>query len=305
MLQENIIIGQRIENFHLEYWNGKQWSTFAEATTIGYKRLLRFPEVTARRLKIVIDECRTEPTLSSFGIFEAPPEVRFEPEGCAFSDSINFKLASDTKNVTFFYTLDGSIPDGNSLRYTGDILLNKTTTVTAIAISANGKKSIPIKANYNKAKYSIKLKTIYSPKYTGGGNYALVDGVFGSTNFNDGRWQGYHGSDINIIIDLGEVKRIKNITARFLHNINAYIFLPKDVEFSVSNDGDNFVMMNKLINDTPQNDNNLFIKTFEYKPENISGRFIHFKAANIGTCPPWHPGAGDKAWLFADEITVE
>jgi hexosaminidase len=33
-------------------------------------------------------------------------------------------------------------------------------------------------------------------------------------------------------------------------------------------------------------------------------RFVRFGARNIGTCPPWHPGAGGKAWLFVDELIV-
>ena len=28
-------------------------------------------------------------------------------------------------------------------------------------------------------------------------------------------------------------------------------------------------------------------------------------AENRGRCPDWHPGAGEKAWIFADEITIE
>ena len=28
-------------------------------------------------------------------------------------------------------------------------------------------------------------------------------------------------------------------------------------------------------------------------------------ATNIKTCPPWHAGAGGKAWMFTDEIIVE
>ena len=34
-------------------------------------------------------------------------------------------------------------------------------------------------------------------------------------------------------------------------------------------------------------------------------RYVRIVARNVGTCPPWHPGAGGKAWLFVDEIIVE
>jgi hypothetical protein len=28
------------------------------------------------------------------------------------------------------------------------------------------------------------------------------------------------------------------------------------------------------------------------------------EAIDIGVCPEWHPGKGQKAWIFADEILV-
>jgi len=28
-------------------------------------------------------------------------------------------------------------------------------------------------------------------------------------------------------------------------------------------------------------------------------------AKNIKTLPDWHPGAGEKAWIFVDEVIVE
>ena len=73
MLKENIRLGQRIEEFSLRAWNGKDWVTFASGTTIGYKRLLRFSGVTARRVRLVISRSRSEPTLAAFGLFRSRP----------------------------------------------------------------------------------------------------------------------------------------------------------------------------------------------------------------------------------------
>lgn len=73
MLQENIAVGQRIEAFRLEAWDGIRWKEFAGGTTVGYKRLLRFPVVTSNRVRLVIEQSRTSPTLSSFGLFKSPP----------------------------------------------------------------------------------------------------------------------------------------------------------------------------------------------------------------------------------------
>ncbi|MDH4272658.1 MAG: alpha-L-fucosidase [Candidatus Aminicenantes bacterium] len=70
LLQEDIRFGQRVEEFALAAWDGNSWRPFAAGTTIGYKRLLRFPEVVTDRLRLTIIKSRTSPTLSSFGLFK-------------------------------------------------------------------------------------------------------------------------------------------------------------------------------------------------------------------------------------------
>ncbi len=72
MLMENIKVGQRVEQFTLEIWNGQQWQEIAQSTVIGYKRLLRFSEVTTQKVRIRILQSRLCPTLSEFGLYLEP-----------------------------------------------------------------------------------------------------------------------------------------------------------------------------------------------------------------------------------------
>ena len=72
-LAEYIKIGQRVEEFTLEAWDGKSWKEFAGGTTIGYKRLLRFNDVTARKVRLKILKSRVCPTVSNFALYYAPP----------------------------------------------------------------------------------------------------------------------------------------------------------------------------------------------------------------------------------------
>jgi len=37
----------------------------------------------------------------------------------------------------------------------------------------------------------------------------------------------------------------------------------------------------------------------------VEARYVRVRATNVGTCPTWHPGAGGKAWVFADEIVID
>ena len=70
MLQENITKGQRVEKFTAEYFKDGAWHTFTEGTTIGYKRLLKFDNTTADKIRINITASRANPTLSEAGLYK-------------------------------------------------------------------------------------------------------------------------------------------------------------------------------------------------------------------------------------------
>jgi|YelNatPaOPRAMG01_1025707.scaffolds.fasta_scaffold03192_2 alpha-L-fucosidase len=74
MLQEKILVGQRIAKFRIEYWDGNGWQKMTEGTTVGYKRLLRFNPITTDRVRLVIEKSRLNPTLSKFSLFYLSPE---------------------------------------------------------------------------------------------------------------------------------------------------------------------------------------------------------------------------------------
>ncbi len=68
-LQEAIIMGQRVEKFHIEVWQYKEWVTLTKATTIGYKKILHFPPAHTKSIRIVIDESRAEPAIAEIGVY--------------------------------------------------------------------------------------------------------------------------------------------------------------------------------------------------------------------------------------------
>jgi len=69
-LQEAIRVGQRVEKFVLEYPDHGQWKEIASGTTIGYKRLFRFPPVTAQMVRLRILSSRLNPTIAEFGLYK-------------------------------------------------------------------------------------------------------------------------------------------------------------------------------------------------------------------------------------------
>ncbi|MBN1343400.1 MAG: alpha-L-fucosidase [Phycisphaerae bacterium] len=72
MIQEQIALGQRVEGYVVEAWEGGQWKEIAKGTTVGYKKLDRFGDVTASRVRFRIIRCRANPTIRELGLFRAP-----------------------------------------------------------------------------------------------------------------------------------------------------------------------------------------------------------------------------------------
>ncbi len=73
MLQEDISKGQRVESFKVEALKDGQWTLLGEGTTVGYKRMLRFPEVNAEKLKVTILSSRRNANICKVAAYYAEP----------------------------------------------------------------------------------------------------------------------------------------------------------------------------------------------------------------------------------------
>ena len=69
VLQEQIMVGQRIEEFALDAEVDGAWKEVARGETVGYKKILHFDAVTARRARLRILRSRVAPAVSEIGLF--------------------------------------------------------------------------------------------------------------------------------------------------------------------------------------------------------------------------------------------
>ncbi len=69
LLQEPIRFGQRVSSFEVSALIAGEWKLLAKATTIGYKRLLRFDKVNASALRIQILSAVNTPAISEVGLY--------------------------------------------------------------------------------------------------------------------------------------------------------------------------------------------------------------------------------------------
>ncbi len=74
LLMENIMLGQRVQAFNVEAFNGGEWIKLIEGTTIGHKVIRKFPVVKASKIKVVISKSKACPTISDVELYRAPGE---------------------------------------------------------------------------------------------------------------------------------------------------------------------------------------------------------------------------------------
>ncbi|MBL7826691.1 MAG: chitobiase/beta-hexosaminidase C-terminal domain-containing protein [Saprospiraceae bacterium] len=220
-----------------------------------------------------------------------------------FAGSTEVYLQAES-SAEIYYTTDGSEPNTNSARYNGKITLNDSKTIRAIAKRPGKLSSEILVVNGIKARYGITLETAYADKYGANGPLSLVDGQHGSTRFTDGMWLGFEGKDCVAILDLGESKPVKAAGMSFLRIIPSWIFLPQSVEIWLSDDGFKYrqTARETLANATNDDGNEVRAISIDL---NKTARYVKFIARNQGVCPPWHAGAGAKAWLFVDEVWID
>ncbi len=224
-----------------------------------------------------------------------------------FSKETTVKIASLDKNAKIFYTLDGSEPTPSSLVYIRPLNLTESSTVKAVSVNASGEKSFTVEAKLNKMPHdwTVKILSKYNRQYTGGGDEGLIDGIRGTTNFSAGAWQGYQAQDFIAVIDLQRETEIKKLGGGFLQNARSWIWMPTRVEFETSNDGVNFTKAGEIKTDIAVTEMTEQTRDYQIKIPTIKARFVRVTAKNLGKIPAWHPGVGEDAFIFVDEIIVE
>ncbi len=233
------------------------------------------------------------------------PMVSLSSTGEIFYSSATVELSCPKREAVIRYTVDGKEPGPTSPVYNKPIIIKKACELKAVAFVGK-RESMTTVATFVKSPYPpATYKYPFSMQYNGGGAMALTDGRVGSTNYQGGQWQGFEGEDLDAIIDLTKEKTINEISAGFLGDTPVWIFLPEYVEYYVSQDGKTFTRVADIKNDIDPHDQSLILKHFTAKLDGLKARYLKIVAKNMGVCPPWHPGAGYKAWIFVDEVKIK
>jgi len=146
--------------------------------------------------------------------------------------------------------------------------------------------------------------TPFNSEYFAKGIHTLVDGTPGYNNFQY-NYLGWHGNDMEVLIDLGKSKLLNALSIGFLEDQRHWAFLPAAITVELSDDEKTFVKVGELKMNLPEEN---YLKATHRPKVKLTAtqkfRYIRVKVKNLSKLPAWRDFPNRKPWIFCDEIAI-
>ncbi len=221
------------------------------------------------------------------------------------NESPQIKLTPGVPGLTLKYRW----PESEWEKFKHPIPLDRTGTLEIQAYKGSRKYGEIIKSEWSDH-MGIGEKVTYQSElgnwYRAGGETALVDGMLGTLNFRDGKWQGFSGQDLDVEIELTEGIIPEKVSLQAYQYNNAWIFFPTEVEVFGTMDGKKW---KKLGTTSPSiapevRDKHIWVGEISLKKKK-AWKALKVVTKNIKEVPEWHEAAGSEAWIFVGEIMID
>ena len=257
----------------------------------------------ARRLPTHLERLATLDVNYAHTFFDATLTAQPTPNG-----KVSVAMAT-TPLVTgdLRYTLDGSIPSGESPRYGQPMLLDKSTTVR-VATFRDGQplsQLARVQTEYLVSKATGKPYTLLTAPTTGrpDKNYSLTNGVVGGMGGYELANVVSFTGDVSAVIDLGQSQPVEGVRVGFVKYTARNMCLPKQVDVAVSDDGQTFRPVATTKTNAAEGGKRGIVRLpVDFAP--TTARYVRVIARNVGTVPAGLRNPGKAAQLAVDEIEV-
>jgi hypothetical protein len=227
-------------------------------------------------------------------------EVHFT-EGFPKSDgSIPVALTCTKAGAEIRYQLGAQ---GTWMRYSDSLKLSTSASLNAQAYFQDKPIGEVVAKSYALHKAigkSVQVSRAYSEKYKPlMGTQELVNATAATESFADGHWMGFDGVDATLILDLGNLEKTQSVQANFFNQPASWIVAPETVLIEYSSDGKTYLPLKYKWSKSEA-----LIVPITVQTKGLSMRYVRF-TIKAATLPSGHAGAGQKAWYFIDEISVQ
>jgi uncharacterized membrane protein/Leucine-rich repeat (LRR) protein len=225
-----------------------------------------------------------------------------------FKQDTKIELKHYVKGAVIRYTLDGTVPDSiKSTAYTeGGIMIDKSAVLKAKAFLEGWVSSDTLTQQFYKAGFvadSVRFAFAPNPQYSGKGKM-LFDGKMGDSNFKSGKWLGFKETPMEAFLYFDKPIMVSKVTFNTLILIGSYILPAKELQVWGGNSVSDLTLLKTIMPTQPTFVEQFKTKGFEcsFNPKQV--RVLKVVGKSVQVLPTWHPGKGDKAWFFVDEVFV-
>ncbi|MGY5354079.1 alpha-L-fucosidase [Wenyingzhuangia sp. IMCC45467] len=232
LLQEYVKLGQRVKTFSVEVNINGVWKIIANETTIGYKRILRFPRVKTTAIKVNITDAKGCLVISAIKAYNAPTLVH-SPSIERNKNGLIILKAKDNNSI--YYTLDGTTPSTKSFLYKEPFIYNNSVTIKSIALNpVENIISATSTAKYGMSKEKWKIISASS------GDLKTADRIIdGNPRTTWGLGNNQNKLPQEIVINLGVKININGFTY-FPQQVGSNLYLISNYEFYTSTNNINW-----------------------------------------------------------------
>lgn len=213
------------------------------------------------------------------------------------------------KGAKILYTTDGTMPDTiKGTEYKGPFAVSGSSDIRAVAVKdgwlASDVASFSVFEKGNPpARCSLLTKA--STQYPGQLEKTFTDGEKApATNLRDQNWIAFRDEPFHGLFSYDSPESIRKISFSYALQIPQYVFPPTQVRVLAGNDASSLKLLTtqKLPPFQPATKEQIETQVIHIPLPGEAYKYYRIEAANLPVIPSWHPGRGEKGWLFIDEI---
>lgn len=208
--------------------------------------------------------------------------------------------------VSYYYTIDGSLPTSQSYRYTEPLKINQTTTLKIISKMEGWVDSDVVTQHLvriSEAGSVVQMQTKPDLKMSAKSDSVLFDGNAGSPDKNDKAYLVFTTQDFDAVFEMKNAGKISQVAVSFLLDADQGIFPPEEIEVWGGSERSKMESLGKTSSPPSEKGAVKGLSIIDFPEREI--RFLRLRAKNIGKLPSDHPlFKKGKATLYIDEIAI-
>jgi len=236
----------------------------------------------------------------------SPPLLKNKEKVIAQGEKVELKQSFPGAVVR--YTTDGSEPDSLTAPvYEGPFKIEGYSVIKAKTYR-DGWLSSPT-AFFTLFQAGIPIDSVFlgkepNPSYTGDGPPSLIDNRKGDAgNFRAGAWLGYKDTPFEAYFYLEQAgAKVSSIVVSYCQNMGAYIMPPTAIKVWGGEHPGDLQLLKQVRPEPPSGYGPNQVGAIEISLSPSSYSCYKVVAEQVTKLPSWHNGAGDKGWIFVDEV---